>query len=343
MNDFLDMSSPAAIAAEEARLAQYTDEELSKMDELDELHRRHLRRLKQQPQPPATTTTTSRKRKEPHQSDVVSKSWVFTINNYTDDDIKWIQTLEEFCPTLLVAKEVGEQGTPHLQGEITFASAKRWSGMKKMHPTWHFEKKNSKDFTYTLKFGNDMVVKKHTQPGQRNDLQETATIIREQGLVAAALAKPEVFMKYHSGMQSYYALTLPHRDRHNPPTVYWWHGKAGTGKSAAAVEFAEERNLDYYVKDNSQWWNLYTQQPVVILDDFNASKWDFRDLLKLLDRYRLQVQVKGGYMPFNSPFIIITCEFSPQRIWGQDANTLEQVTRRCTEIRLFEKVSQPEQ
>jgi len=42
---------------------------------------------------------------------------VFTLNNYTDEEYKYLT--EEFAPQttwMVIGKEVGEQGTPHLQG-----------------------------------------------------------------------------------------------------------------------------------------------------------------------------------------------------------------------------------
>ena len=48
------------------------------------------------------------------------KNFVFTINNYTDEHIANLQTLAEDETTryLIAAREIGEQGTPHLQGFV---------------------------------------------------------------------------------------------------------------------------------------------------------------------------------------------------------------------------------
>lgn len=267
--------------------------------------------------------------------DQQSRSWCFTINNYTEEDIKWIQGLQDHCPTLLVAKEVGESGTPHLQGEVTFASAKRWSAMKKLHGTWHFEVKKSKDFTYTLKKGNEMVVNKHTIKGQRNDLLEATLLIREKGLQAVVDSMPETFIRHHNGLRAYQNAVMPHRNPENPPTIYWFHGQAGSGKTREARQYCIDNDLSFYFKDNTQWWDGYRQQDAVIIDDFDHTSWNYRELLRVLDRYEHQVQIKGGYIPLNSRVIIITCEFHPSRLWN--GNTLFQVTRclqRINEIKL---------
>jgi hypothetical protein len=48
-----------------------------------------------------------------------AKRWVFTLNNYTNEEYCSIcSTIKTYCRYALVAKEVGDKGTPHLQGYI---------------------------------------------------------------------------------------------------------------------------------------------------------------------------------------------------------------------------------
>lgn len=48
-----------------------------------------------------------------------SYAWCFTLNNYTDEEIRRLESLE--CERLVVGKEVAPTtGTPHLQGYIRF-------------------------------------------------------------------------------------------------------------------------------------------------------------------------------------------------------------------------------
>ncbi len=52
--------------------------------------------------------------------------WCFTLNNYTDDEVSSIvPILKEFCKIAFFSKEVGESGTPHLQGYCEFKVKKR--------------------------------------------------------------------------------------------------------------------------------------------------------------------------------------------------------------------------
>jgi len=52
--------------------------------------------------------------------------WCFTLNNYTIDDISSVSSIiEGNCRFGIVGVEVGESGTPHLQGYLEFKSKRR--------------------------------------------------------------------------------------------------------------------------------------------------------------------------------------------------------------------------
>lgn len=70
------------------------------------------------------------------------KNWCFTLNNYTDDDYERLTHLVEDggCTYIIFGKEVGESGTPHLQGFISFGKRVYLTDVKKrISRTAHFE------------------------------------------------------------------------------------------------------------------------------------------------------------------------------------------------------------
>lgn len=72
--------------------------------------------------------------------------WFFTYNNYLEDDILKLRIIfNKLCKKYSFQKEVGENGTPHLQGCISLKKKLRLEQMKDINEKIHWEPtKNSK-------------------------------------------------------------------------------------------------------------------------------------------------------------------------------------------------------
>lgn len=74
-----------------------------------------------------------------------SRNWVFTLNNYTDDDIKDITTwTDRGVEGVGYGKEVGDSGTPHLQGFLVFTKKVSLSTVKDLNGRMHIERMRGK-------------------------------------------------------------------------------------------------------------------------------------------------------------------------------------------------------
>lgn len=97
---------------------------------------------------------------------MVSKSWCFTLNNYSEEDVTFFQNLD--VSYIIFGKEVSQTGTPHLQGFLTLRTAHRLSGLKKIHSKAHWEiaKSKSHSITYCKKEGDYFVKDNRKKPGR---------------------------------------------------------------------------------------------------------------------------------------------------------------------------------
>lgn len=90
---------------------------------------------------------------------LVSKTWCFTLNNYTADEEAAVTAWYDlsYC---VYGREVSSTGTRHLQGFVTFRKALRLSALKKFSPRAHWEVARSADASikYCKKDGDYKVI-----------------------------------------------------------------------------------------------------------------------------------------------------------------------------------------
>lgn len=82
------------------------------------------------------------------------KRWVFTLNNYTEDEVKLLNEFLSSNSSYIMAEESGEEGTKHLQGFINFNKKVRFTFIKKEFPRIHLEKarkNNDTNIKYCMK------------------------------------------------------------------------------------------------------------------------------------------------------------------------------------------------
>lgn len=256
--------------------------------------------------------------------------YCFTINNYTKADEFACHQLQRHATYMIVYKEIAPTtGTPHYQGYIRLKNAMTFQTFQKFLTRARICVANGSDLanqTYCSKEGDKLLEYGiPTEQGKRNDLKEIAQLIKNGDITMEELMfeYPDMYLKYSRSFEKMFNAVM--KPRQSPPEVHWRWGLAGTGKTRYCIE----KHSSHYVKDGTMWWDGYTQQEAIIIDDFD-NQIPYRTLLRMLDRYVYQGQVKGGYVQINSPYIYITCEHAPQYYWH--GNELQQVLRRLTSV-----------
>ena len=263
-------------------------------------------------------------------------AWCFTINNFTATDWFAVRYLFKKAKYGICSEEIGAQGTPHLQGYFHTDNALSMKAMSKSLTRARLVRANGDDADNKRYISGGYDGKPPSQniyevgeisvgQGARTDIKEIAKKIKDREITLEDLMfdYPEMYVRYSRSFEKMFSAIAPARSV--PCEIHWRWGLSGTGKTRYCVE----KHPDHYIKDGTSWWDNYKQQEAIIIDDFD-NQIPFRILLRMLDRYSYQGQVKGGYVQINSPFIYITCEYPPEHFWC--GNELKQVKRRLTSV-----------
>lgn len=262
----------------------------------------------------------------------VTKSWCFTINNYTDEDIEIIKKID--CVYIIAGLEIGEQGTKHIQGYISLKKKCRLSAMKKIHNKAHWEaaKGNSKqNKEYCSKEGN-ILIEKGTMPkaGKRTDVDTVKEIIKNGGTMKNIT---DIATNYQCIKIAEAMLKYNEKSRNFKPLIKWYYGTTGTGKTRQAFEELGFENT-WISGKNLRWWEGYDAHENVIIDDFRADFCTFHELLRILDRYPYRVETKGGSRQLVAKTMIITSAYHPSEVY-KTREDIEQLLRRIDSIEQF--------
>jgi len=259
-----------------------------------------------------------------------AKNWCFTLNNYNEEEYQHIcSVLEEQGHYWIAGREVGEGGTPHIQGYVSFPRRMYFNSVRSLLGTRvHLEVARGsslKNRTYCSKDGNFREGGEPPKEGRpkrdRNDLaREFSAAITGGNAGLAAFADSEPGVWYFSGHNLLRNATTLLRPVLRPNiNVLWIYGPPGVGKSNKAHEDLPEA----YIKEpRTKWWNGYLGEKEVIIDDFGPGGIDINHLLRWFDRYKCLVENKGGMIPLLAETFIVTSNFHPRDIfkWGDEVN-----------------------
>lgn len=239
------------------------------------------------------------------------KYWVFTLNNYTLVEEKELETLVDTDSSVgyvAYGQEVGENGTPHLQGYLELLIKQRLGGVKQL-PGFgraHLElrkgtQKEALDYTKKDGIFFEWGVLFATKQGSRSDLEEVKSLLDSGGSIADVAAQHfGSYIRYRKSFSAYSDLR-PESQRDVSVYILW--GEPGVGKT----RYVFDRYPDVWISSDPtlQWFDGYEGESTVLLDDFRG-ECSPSFLLRLLDRYPLRVPIKGGFRHWRATKIFIT-------------------------------------
>lgn len=245
-----------------------------------------------------------------------SRGWMFTI--FKD---KWEYVTDKrvmYCVYQL--ESTPSTGKLHYQGYMLLESARGVNVVKGIlkENTAHLEKRQgtheqAKNYCTKIdtRVDGPWEFGREPKPGTRSDINAVKEKL-DAGKDLSEVAEEHFvdFLKYHKAFEKYQTLKI--KPREEKPYVIWLYGASGSGKSRQAFEFAKSKSNYYYKPSFNKWWDGYTGQECVVIDDYKGA-WELEYLLNLLDRYPMRVEIKGGSINFNSKWIVITSNQRPAR------------------------------
>jgi len=257
---------------------------------------------------------------------------VFTLNNYSATDIARLTELGKSVSYLIFGEEVGESQTRHLQGYVEFsnprATGKGWSNMKKLMGECHFEVRRGtakQAADYCKKDGIFKEFGEISRQGERTDWQQaTEDILQGRSVVEVIQEQPQLLPAIRA-LERLQNLNIHPLERE--VHVTWLHGSPGCGKT----RYVWDNHPNVYSKPSGTWWDGYNGEDVLLLDDFEGDI-AFAELLKVLDRYKYRVPVKGGFVGARWTKVFITTNAHPDTFYRFQSNR-PALVRRITEIK----------
>lgn len=260
------------------------------------------------------------------------RNYCFTLNNYTENDIESLSRIT--YKYLIIGKEIAPNtGTPHLQGLICFVNARSWNSIKKLYK-WHVEPIKGtieQNITYCKKEKNFIEFGTAPSQGKRTDLDEVKKKIvnSEVTVDQIVIDHPTLYHQYGRTLNKIEDIVMRKKYRTEMTKGIWIYGPTGTGKSHEAFEnFTPETH--YVLPNDNGWWDGYTQQDTVIINDFRGEI-KYNDLLNLVDKWPYYVKRRNREpMPFVSKLVIITSSLKPEDIYKNrcQEDKIEQLLRR---------------
>jgi len=266
------------------------------------------------------------------------------IADYLGNEVKYYCRGSEVCPT---------SGTPHLQMYFIFKEKQSLRMIRKKFTDWlgfpctvafvPADKNVKACIQYCGKDGTDFVEGGQQPPGagKRTDIDAVISAVKNGSTLSdIANNHPSMFIKCGGGISKW--MTQISKGRDFKTEVFWVHGPTGTGKSRWVMDNVDRDDL-YLKSGSTKWWCGYADQKNVLWDDFRPSKdVPFEFLLRLLDRFPMQVEGKGTVMNFAPERIFITTPQDPMKTFahweflGQE--NMEQLTRRISRVVTFEHI-----
>ena len=247
---------------------------------------------------------------------------------------------------VVVCQEFHKDGSPHLHAWIEWderfnSNDPRVFDFKGKHPNiGHMNDKNKNTrgnaLTYMMKTDNDLwshgIDLKNWKYTSNNHKKYIAQDLIDEKITLPEIVKvnPSMLFDYNkikSNLNSYKIDTDEKIPIIRIPNNLWVFGPPGIGKSY----YVNNAFPGAYYKQPNKWWDGYTTQDTVIMDDFDSKSAEISHYLKTwTDNYIFSGEIKGGFVKLIYIRFVITSNYLPKNLFSSDSKLIEAIDRRFT-------------
>jgi len=261
------------------------------------------------------------------------RNFAFTCNNYTVDHEELIRG--EKYKYLVYGYEISPTtSTPHLQGTICYKNGKSLGAVRSKLVGFHIApcidvvasiaycKKVEgffEDGTFTAPQDKTQALLLKRKEKAAKVMSESLSSLVNSGEVdigqvpLLAKAKLVLMMELEPYVHANYGVKRG----------VWYYGESRTGKSRAA----RENYPGAYSKAQNKWWDGYTGQSVVILDDLDSHVLGHH--LKIwADVYACTGEVKNGHVQLVYHTIVVTSNWSIDELFSEAPKMIQPIKER---------------
>jgi len=249
------------------------------------------------------------------------------------DRVQFLAYGDETCPTT---------GREHKQAFAYAKKAMRLTGWKKIFPGDHIEQMRGSFMHNEAYCSKEGSYHKFGEPPMADGLHYGMELVKRRAEVLAAgetamdiAEDPECFsevMRCTNSIEKYIAHHRGKKIRRDftPPEVVYIHGPAGAGKTRYVYEHEE---YPFRVPDvHGSWRDGYAMDEAVMYNNIESGLIKNRaTFLEEIDRYPIQVPVKGAYTWWKPRRIYITALQTPEE-FAQAFQHPDEFHRRVTKV-----------
>ncbi len=284
---------------------------------------------------------------------IQTKHWCFTINNYTEDDMDIFIVYGDAIQYVIYNREVGMQGTPHLQGYIIMKTKKRRAQMKALMPTAHLEKKEGsieqarhycmKPVDEPFRCMCEHCVKARPEVAdysEHGDLPvEAVEAMRNKWDEYYESAKSgdleeipkKVLLRYYAAFKRIVQDNPEKPEDMESLDNLWVVAPTRYGKS----RYVREKFPDYYDKAPNKWFTGYKGEETILLDDLGPEQCKYLTwyIKRWADLYSFPMETKGGGRQIRPRRIVVTSQYTIRECFEDDRQA-DAVVERFTVLEL---------